>query len=336
MLLAACTAPGSVSPSQNTNIPLPITTTPSPITAIPSPIQSPNPIPTSKPTAIPRPFRVIGYATDAINVETIPFAKLTHINYAFLIPNGDGSFAAFENASKVKTLVQLSHQNNVKVLISIGGWGWDAQFEEIAADPLKRAAFVNQALKVVDEYEFDGIDVDWEYPDPGKSAQNYLELIRELRTTLPDKLLTTAVISSGDETGLGIPTETFALLDFINVMTYDEPGHASMEQFQTGLDYWLGRGVPPEKLVMGIPFYSRPGEIPFRKLVQNDPAAAQTDSFNYNGSQEHYNGLATVQKKTSLALEKASGIMFWTLEQDADGNMSLLNAINQTINAARR
>jgi chitinase len=104
-----------------------------------------------------------------------------------------------------------------------------------------------------------------------------------------------------------------------------------MDQFQQGLDYWLRRGVPPEKLVMGIPFYSRPGEIPYRSLVQADPSAAQSDVFNYNGSQEHYNGLATVQKKTSLALEKASGIMFWTLEQDASGDLSLLNAINQVI-----
>jgi len=286
----------------------------------------------------PHPYRssLIGYATDAVVLETIPFDKLTHINFAFLIPNNDGSFAALDNPSKVKSLVQLSHQNNVKVLISIGGWGWDAQFEEVAADPQKRVTFIREALKVIGEYEFDGVDIDWEYPDPGKSAQNYAALIRELRNALPDKLLTTAVISSGDENGLGIPPETFAPLDFINVMTYDEPGHASMEQFQAGLDYWLGRGVPPEKLVMGIPFYSRPGEIPFRKLVQSDPAAAQTDTFNYNGNQEHYNGLATVQKKTLLALDRASGIMFWTLEQDADGNLSLLNTINQTITAARR
>lgn len=295
------------------------------------PIPTASPEPTPMPTPTKQPFRVIAYATDAIVLEIIPFEKLTHINYAFLIPNADGTFAPLNNAWKVKELVKRSHANGVQVLISIGGWGWDPQFEEMAASPEKRAVFIREALKVVDEYGFDGVDVDWEYPDPGQSSQNYLALITELRAALPGKLLTTAVIASGDETGLGVPTETFALFDFVNVMTYDEPGHATLEQFQTGLDYWLGRGVPPEKLVMGMPFYSRPGEIPFRKLVQNDPAAAQVDTFNYNGSQERYNGIPTVRKKTLLALEKASGIMFWTLEHDATGDASLLNAINQTI-----
>lgn len=304
--------------------------TPKPV-LVPTATQTPMLTPTNTPTPAPRPFRIIGYATDAIIVETIPFKQLTHINYAFLIPNADGTFAPLTNAWKIKELVNRSHVSGVKVLISVGGWGWDAQFEEMAASPEKRAVFLREALKVVDEYGFDGVDIDWEYPDPGQSAKNYLALITELRAALPGKLLTTAVISSGDETGLGIPTETFALLDFINVMTYDEPGHATLEQFQNGLDYWLGRGIPPEKLVMGLPFYSRPGEVSYRKLVQNNPAAAQADIFSYNGSEERYNGIPSVQKKTLLALDKASGIMFWTLEQDAPGDASLLNAINQTI-----
>jgi chitinase len=295
------------------------------------PTPTPVPVPTSVPTPAPRPFRVIGYATDAIVIETIPFKQLTHINFAFLIPNADGTFAPLYNSWKVKELVKRSHASGVKVLISIGGWGWDAQFEAVAASPQKRTVFIREALKVVDEYGFDGVDIDWEYPDPGQSAQNYLALITELRAALPDRLLTTAVISSGDETGLGIPAETFALLDFINVMTYDEPGHATMEQFQTGLDYWLGRGVPREKLVMGLPFYSRPGEISYRELVKNNPAVAQADVFSYNGNEERYNGIPTVRKKTLLALDKASGIMFWTLEQDAAGDASLLNAIQETI-----
>jgi GH18 family chitinase len=89
--------------------------------------------------------------------------------------------------------------------------------------------------------------------------------------------------------------------------------------------------VPPEKLVMGLPFYSRPGEVPYRKLIKDDPTAAQADIAVYNGSQQRYNGKPTVQKKTRMALEKASGVMFWALEQDAGGNASLLNAIHQIV-----
>jgi GH18 family chitinase len=289
------------------------------------------PMATNTPPTSHHSFRIIGYATDAILVENIPFERLTHINYAFLIPNADGTFAPLTKPSKVHQLVEQGHAHGVKVLISIGGWGWDAQFEEIAASPERRAVFIREALKVVDEYSFDGADIDWEYPDPGQSAKNYLELMSGLRVALPDKLLTTAVISYGDEIGLGIPSETFPLLDFVNAMTYDGPDHATMQQFQKGLDYWLGRGVPREKLVMGLPFYTRPGEVSYGRLARDFPAASQSDTFNYNGQEEHYNGIPSVRQKTLLALDRASGIMFWTLEHDASGDASLLTAINQTV-----
>ena len=83
---------------------------------------------------------------------------------------------------------------------------------------------------------------------------------------MPDKLLTTAVVSYGDDNGLGIPTESFELFDFINVMTYDRPDHGSMEQFEKGPAYWSGRGLPKEKIVMGVPFYGAP-DMPYFKLI---------------------------------------------------------------------
>ncbi len=158
----------------------------------------------------------------------------------------------------------------------------------------------------------------------------------ELRAALPkDKLLTAAVIAFGDKYGQGIPAESFALMDFINIMTYDGGLHGSMEQFNLGLDYWLGRGIPPEKLVMGVPFYSRPGEIIYRKIVEADPAAAWQDSLELVGAVQRYNGVPTMRTKTQIALERASGIMIWTIEYDAPGEASLLSAIDETIRSPR-
>ncbi len=39
-------------------------------------------------------------------------------------------------------------------------------------------------------------------------------------------------------------------------MTYDGPDHGTMEQFEKGLAYWSERGLPKEKIVMGVPFYA--------------------------------------------------------------------------------
>ena len=292
-----------------------------PATAVPSATETPMVEPS---------FRVIAYVTAGIVPEVIPYDRLTHINYAFLIPNKDGSFAPLSNTWKLEKIVLEAHQAGVKVLISVGGWGWEEQFEALAADPAARAVFVQNLSAFVDEYALDGADIDWEYPQPGQSAQNFLALIRELRRAIPDKLLTTAVVSYG-ETGDGVPGETFALFDFVNVMTYDGPDHGTMEQFAAGLDYWQERGLPPEKTVMGVPFYARPSETTYRKIVEADPQAAHVDTIEYHGAAIYYNGIPTIRAKTRLALQRAGGIMFWTLDHDSLDDLSLLKAIDETV-----
>jgi chitinase len=83
---------------------------------------------------------------------------------------------------------------------------------------------------------------------------------------------------------------------------------------------------------MGVPFYGDPN-MPYYKIVQADPSAAQTDSFDYYGTTYHYNGIPTIQAKTRIALEKAGGMMFWALDHDAQGELSLVNAIYETVHS---
>jgi len=303
-----------------------------------APTEMPTPVPTMIPTSPPSQFIILAYATEGIIADIIPYDKLTHINYAFLTPKADGTFNPINNGWKLKQIVATGHTKNVKVLISVGGWGWDEQFETMAANPASRAAFVQNLKAFVDEYQLDGMDIDWEYPDAGQSSQHFLSLIQELRAAMPEKLLTTAVVSYGDN-ALGIHPESFALFDFVNVMTYDGPDHGTLEQFNEGLTYWSERGLPKEKIVMGMPFYAHVKDstaegVTFAKLVQADPAAAQVDEFDYYGMTEVYNGIPTVQAKTRLAMEKASGVMFWALDHDAQGELSLVNAIYQAAHSA--
>jgi len=292
-------------------------------------IPSPEPTVTPAPSPSARPFIILAYATDGIVADIIPYDKLTHINYSFLTPKADGTFNPINNGWKLKQIIRDGHAHDVKVSISVGGWGWDAQFEELAADPASRSAFVQNLKAFVDEYGLDGVDMDWEYPDQGQSSQNFLALIQELRSAMPEKLLTTAVVSYGDDNGLGVPNESFEVFDFVNIMTYDGPDHGTMEQFERGLSYWSERGLPEEKIVMGAPFYGDP-DMPYFKIVQVDPNAAQTDTFDYYGITYHYNGIPTLQTKTRIAMEKAGGMMFWALDHDAQGELSLVNAIYKT------
>jgi chitinase len=297
-----------------------------------------NPMDTNLPQPAPRSFRVIAYLTDAAIPEIVPYEKLTHINYAFLIPNDDGTFKAFTGKSQLERVVSRAHEKDVKVLISVGGWGWDKEFASLAASSEKRAVFVRDLVQFVQDYHLDGADIDWEYPQTGIDSQNFLALITELRAALPKESLLTAAVAALGENADGISAEALALMDFVNLMVYDgDPAyHASMDYAQNSMAYWQGRGLPPEKTVLGVPFYGKPNFIPYKKLIEADPAAAQTDFFDYNGVKQNYNGLPTIRAKTRLALEKGSGIMFWTLEYDSTNDLSLLSAIDQTIKDASK
>ena len=302
------------------------------------PTPSLTPSPESTPTAAKTPFRVIGYVTDAAVPVVIDYSKLTHINYAFLIPNEDGTFVPLLNMNMIGELTRRSHEAGVKVLVSVGGWGWDAQFEAMAAEPDRRKAFVQNVIKVMKDNQFDGVDIDWEYPDEGDSAQNFLALMQELRAALPHGALLTAAVAALGPHAAGIPEAAFDLMDFVNLMAYDNTGseHSSYDFAQESLTFWLERGLPAKKAVLGVPFYgrgtnARMSEITYGKIVKADPSVAQADSATANGMLYNYNGIPTIKAKTRLAMEKASGIMFWTLEGDAQGDLSLLNAIHEVV-----
>jgi GH18 family chitinase len=282
----------------------------------------------------PNGFRIVGYVTKAVLLDSIPYDKLTHINYAFLIPNPDGTLDPSINTWKLDQIVKASKIHQVKVLISVGGWGYDAEFEALAANPESRKAFIENLLSFVEQHDLDGIDIDWEYPNR-ESSEYFLALMRDIRTSLSGEKQLTAAVASHGKNGEGIPAASFKYMDFINVMAYDGIEHASLNHTQVALDYWLARGVQRGKLVLGVPFYSRPIAVPYRRIIQSEPSAAYVDETTYDGAEISYNGIPTIQLKTEIALHRASGIMIWNLEYDSmDQNTSLLNAIYKKVKQA--
>ena len=278
-------------------------------------------------------FRVVGYFANwegLINPAQLPY--VTHINYAFLLPNADGSVQEIANSWALEDLVAKAHENNVQVLISIGGWGPDKEFAELAASPESRQRFVQAVVDFVQQYHLDGADVDWEYPQAGtRQADDFTQLMKDLRAQLPPDQLLTAAVALGNNAD-GVEAEVFDVVDFLNVMAYDGPGqnHSSYEFAAEALAYWQQRGLPADKTVLGVPFYSRPGELLYRQLVTSHPAAAHTDEVEYNGALTYYNGIPTMEKKTELAKRLASGIMIWTIAADTLDDTSLLKAIKRS------
>jgi GH18 family chitinase len=278
-------------------------------------------------------YRIIGYEPSWVAAHTIAYNKLTHLNYAFLQANPNGSLnTTGMNLPKMQTIISDAHKAGVKVLISVGG---ASNTQLSAAATNARATLIANIEGFANQYGFDGIDIDWEGPANLTEGNAYLALVQKLYADLhpKGKLVTTAV---GTWFGANIPNGSFAYLDFLNIMAYDGDGidHSPYSLAQSDLSYWLGKGLPKSKAVIGVPFYGYNAagrqtytETQYKDIVAADPSAANKDLSNGVG----YNGIPTIKKKTQLAMTSASGIMIWQLSEDTTGATSLLSAIYSTM-----
>ncbi len=245
----------------------------------------------------PRPHKVvIAYVFGSrklINPDSINATQLTHINYAFVnIHNGRAVLQKPDtDAINLGRLLDLKKKNpHLKILISVGGWSWSKNFSDAALTDSSRQLFAQSAAEIVKQYQLDGIDIDWEYPGlcgdynqfRPEDKENFTLMLKELRNAMntlqgPDQKKYILTIAAGGFQEFLNHTEmdkAQQYLDFINIMTYDfktgedqSTGHHTNlynskhdpegESADKAVRAFIGAGVKPDKLVMGIAFYGR-------------------------------------------------------------------------------
>lgn len=222
------------------------------------------PAPTS--SIAPGGHRIIGYYTAwsvygrNYHVTDIPADRLTHINYAFANISAAGSivlgdpyadidrfypgdsWAAGALRGNFHQLQILKAQHpHLKTLISVGGWTWSSRFSDVALTAASRQQFATSCVQFMTQYEFDGVDIDWEYPVSGGLAsnttrpqdkQNYTLLMAELRSQLDAQgladgrhYLLTMAAPAGPATFANVELSLIhQYTDWINLMSYDFHG----------------------------------------------------------------------------------------------------------------
>jgi chitinase len=174
-------------------------------------------------------------------------------------------------------------ERGVKVSIAIGGWSDSAgdKYSRMVSSTSARINFVNTVVAFLQEHNFDGLDLDWEYPrcwqadcnaGPASDKVNFANLVRELRAAFrPHGFLLSAAVAAARSTGdnaYDIPALS-ENLDWIGLMTYDfhggwdgATGHnsplgGSPPSTIDTVDYWLSKGAAANKLVLGVALYGR-------------------------------------------------------------------------------
>eukprot|EP00049_Salpingoeca_infusionum_P023361 m.11662 g.11662 ORF g.11662 m.11662 type:complete len:563 (-) comp5755_c0_seq1:351-2039(-) len=240
--------------------------------------------------------------------ETIDATLYTHITYAFakidsnfqiqpyedndVLSSGRGMYSRFNK--------HVRNQNpSIKTLLSIGGWRFNHEtatkytFSRMCANRDSRLTFITNVITFVRLHDFDGLDLDWEFPtlvSQGGASQDYdtfPALLRELRSAMRQEsidsgkpqLLLTIAVSPGRHlvpSAYDVPA-IYPFVDWVGVMTYDlhgdwEPqtglhtalydpkGHGA--NLNDSMHLWAEMGVPKTKLVVGLATYGRAWTLP--------------------------------------------------------------------------
>ncbi|KAE8445091.1 hypothetical protein EG329_013806 [Mollisiaceae sp. DMI_Dod_QoI] len=243
--------------------------------------------------------------------KMLPAADLSHVLYSFAQIDVDGTVhlpdldaccraqygsdigtPVIEDTlfDSIKELYLLKKYNrHMKTLISIGGWTYthDSPNLAIAATTKEgRANFVASAVQLVKDFGFDGIDIDWEYPNNGDDAIDFVLLLKDLRAALDvyaersapryHFLIAVACPSGASEYEKWFLKEMDQYLDSWHVMAYDYAGgwsnvagHGSNLYYNDNnpaitafsahkaINGYIDAGIPAKKMIMGVPLYGR-------------------------------------------------------------------------------
>lgn len=231
--------------------------------------------------------------------ENIDAKLCTHIIYAFASLNSStlkvimaDPWADADNELYKRATALKAANRRLRVLLSLGGWvdsgGSDDKYSRLASNASARRDFARDAATFLKKYRFDGLDIDWEYPNCASGAcpsnpqdvQNFALFLKDLREAFdifsPPLLLTAALSGNIEviEEAYNVP-EIFRQVDFASVMAYDyygpwssttghyAPFQAAMDETnpEISIEYvvnaLLAMGAPASQLVLGVPFYAR-------------------------------------------------------------------------------
>lgn len=233
-----------------------------------------------------RKIEVIAYYTgDANTIQQYKVEQLTHIIYSFLRLKGDSLQVGNEKQKQtLKALTDLKIKYpELKIMVAFGGWGGCKPCSGIFSTEKGRNNFAASVKSVLDEYQLDGLDIDWEYPViegfPGhpyalSDKDNFTALVKTLRKTLGNKK-EISFAAGGFTSFIEESIDWKPVMKYINrvnLMSYDlvsgfskQTGHhtplysneSQVQSTDHGVQLMLQKGVSPKKIVIGAAFYAR-------------------------------------------------------------------------------
>ena len=247
--------------------------------------------------------RVVGYypqwVVGNLQPEDIDLSIVSHVIHSFAWPNEDGSISSYDGMFG-SGMSETIHAQGSKFLLSLGGWGNHIGFEVISADADLRELFINNLASICLINGYDGIDLDWEFPDSENDKENLNLLVSEMDSIFsiinPEWLITMAIPVS-NWYGQWHDFEFLnQYVDFFNAMTYGTHGNWSSHSGHLSPLYpspagdpdgschdnmfYLStiRNIPKSKINIGMPFWG----LKWNSPNINEPFTGNTTDIYFN------------------------------------------------------
>ena len=285
-------------------------------------------------------FNVVGYMPEWRH-EGADFSRLTqhltHLIFFSLEMTPAGDIIARDRIPRPELLREArtaANEHGTKLLICFGGNGRSSGFSVMVRNNKNRKNFLKNLMALLDEYEFDGVDYNWEYPGY-RMGRGYLEekeilkdyeglatLMKETKSLFAgsERVVSMAYYPDVRQEKLMKLFKLDSLSDLFYSMSYDQsgPNHSSRKLAKQNIQQAKDAELETEKLCVGVPFYGRDDRggdwVTYEDIVQEHNLSGKEDEVvrSSHGSKVGFNGRNTISWKVKHFLkEKIGGVMIW-------------------------
>ncbi len=239
-------------------------------------------------------------------------------------------------------------ERDVKITLNLLGPGgntesdvWEDQMKAQSEEhnkAFKSGVLENNIVAVLDEYGFDGVHFDYEYPITKKAWRHYNQFLVSLDKVLGDYTLGVA----GVEWNIGFTKKAANAIDSLELMAYDyndsEGKHATYEDIIARLENTDFGKIDRYKINVGLPFYSRPTDMGAYWYGYNGYYKEIDEDGWYHCPETNkdfwFNTPGVIQQKTAYAIDNGyGGVMVWHYNCDLPSTheASLFRAIGDAV-----
>ena len=293
-------------------------------------------------------FNTVGYMPEWRH-EGADFDRLcqhlTHLIFFSVEMTPKGDIIALDRLPRPELLSEAreaASRHGTKLLLCLGGNGRSGGFSVMVRNSKNRKRFLDNLVKLLDTYQLDGVDYNWEYPgyrmgkgylaekEILKDYEGLAKLLEETRQVFKatGKEITMAYYPDTKQEKLIHLVGADEQVDLLHSMSYDQggPNHSPRDLALKTINQADIAGIPLSKVCLGLPFYGRKATvegdwITYEDLVQQHELTGKEDIVTKEGVGVGFNGKQTIGWKVKIAMkEKLGGVMIWEVGQDCRVN----------------